>query len=128
MRATTIILFLSSFFCFGSGQVVHKSADFSSSFKMLTHRLNVEQHDFVGHSNWHASISVDNELVLLEESCNTDDAPHTFFSLKVAYFKKSYPSFPATIIIKDNCKGFKNFQSFYGYSQPIYISQRVLRI
>lgn len=128
MRATIIILFLSSFFCFGSGQSVPNSMDFSSSFKGHSQRMSAEHNNFLNQSTWSTFIALDNELVLLEESCSTDDVPHTFFSLKSAYFKKSYPSFPTTIIIKDNCIGFKNFQTVYGYSQPIYISQQVLRI
>jgi hypothetical protein len=128
MRASIIILFISSFFCFGSGQLVQKSTDSCRCYKASIDGLNERQNDVVGRSNWYASISVYNEFVLLEESCSTDDATNTFFGLKSADIKKSYPSFPTTVIIKDNCKGFRNFQSFYGYSQPIYISLGVLRI
>ena len=128
MRATIIILFLSSFFCFGSVQIAHNSFGLTTSLNTATHNLQENQNDFVDQSNWRALITVDNEIVLLEESCSTDDAPQTFFKLKSVYFQKSYPSFPATIIIKDSCSGFKNFQIVYGHSLPIYISQGVLRI
>lgn len=128
MRATIIIVFLSSLFCFGSGQSLHKSMDSYRTYKALTLDLNGRHTECVDSSNWHSTISVDNELVLLEESCSTDDSPNTFFALKSIVAKKSYPSLKATVIVKDNCKGVKNFHSFYGYSQPIYIYLGVLRI
>lgn len=128
MRASIIIAFLSSFLCFGSTPKAQKRVDAYRSFIGLAHEVNQENNDELGSSNLHATITADNELLLLEESCGNDDAPHTFFTLKSAVVKKCYPSQTATIIVKDNCRGFKSFQSFYGYSQPIYISQRVLRI
>lgn len=128
MRVSLIILFLSSFFCFGSGQLVQKSTVFYRAYKVLTHGLNERQNDVAGRSNWYDTISVDTEFVLLEESCSSDDAPNAFFGIKSADIKKTYPSFPTSVIIKDNCKGFRNFEFFYGYSQPIYISLGELRI
>jgi hypothetical protein len=107
---------------------VQKRTDSYHSYKVLTHGLNERQNDVVVRSNWYATISIDTEFVLLEESCSSDDAPNAFFSIKSADIKKTYPSFPTSVIIKDNCKGFRNFQFFYGYSQPIYISLGVLRI
>tara|TARA_R110000868_G_scaffold314821_3_gene575746 strand:+ start:524 stop:910 length:387 start_codon:yes stop_codon:yes gene_type:complete len=128
MRASIIILFLSSFLCFGGTFKAPKRVDAHRSFVGLSNELNQDKNDQVGSSNFHAFITTDNELLLVEESCNTDDAPTTFFALKNAVAKKCYPSLTSTIIIKDNFRGFKSFRSFCGYSQPIYISQRVLRI
>lgn len=128
MRATIFILFLSSFFCFGSGQAVQKRVAIYSSFLAQDASSYQNQNDLVGNANLHAMVSSQTELFLVEESCNTDEAPQTFFALKSEFIKKNYALLVATIIVKDNAKGSRNFQSFYGYSQPIYISQRVLRI
>jgi hypothetical protein len=128
MRASLLILFFTSFFCFGSGYALHKKVESSSSFLAQNQVGNQKQNNEIGSANLHTMITAQAELFLVEESCNTDEAAHTFFPVKSDVLKKSYSLLVETIIVKDNSKGFNNFQSFYGYSQPIYISQKVLRI
>jgi hypothetical protein len=54
-------------------------------------------------------IAAQAELFLVE-SCNTDEAPQTFFPASDVL--KTYSLLVETIIVKDNSKGFNNFQSF----------------
>ena len=128
MRTSLLILLFTSFFCFGSANALHQSVESSSSFLAQNLGLHQKQNIVLSNTNLHTMIAAQAELFLVEESCNTDEAPQTFFPAKSDVLKKTYSLLVAAIIVKDNSKGFNNFQSYYGYSQPIYISQKVLRI
>ncbi|MBX9886566.1 MAG: hypothetical protein K2Y30_01365 [Flavobacteriaceae bacterium] len=128
MRTSLLILFFASFFCFGSGYALHKRVESSSSFLAQNCGLHQKQNNVLSNTNLHTMIAAQAELFLVEESCNTDEAPQTFFPAKSDVLKNTYTILVETIIVKDNSKGFNNFQSYYGHSQPIYISQKVLRI
>ena len=128
MRTSLLILFFASFFCFGSANALHKRVECSSSLLTQSQALYQKQNNVLSNTNLHTMIAAQAELFLVEESCNTDEAPQTFFPAKSDVLKNTYTILVETIIVKDNSKGFNNFQSYYGHSQPIYISQKVLRI
>ncbi|MDG2432070.1 hypothetical protein [Flavobacterium sp.] len=128
MRVYLIILLFASFFSFGNGQDAYKKTTLERFSVEQSPLANKVETDFLGKSSLHASITVESEYLIVEEIFNNDDVSNSFFSLKLSATKKNFPSLPVIVIIKDSAKGLKNEQPFYGYSQPIYISQQVLRI
>jgi hypothetical protein len=68
------------------------------------------------------------DLDLVEESDDTDHTQDKFFPLKNTLSTKWYLTLSRFFILKEDVKGVKNVQTYFGYSQPIYIIQRVLRI
>ena len=126
MRATIFFIFLCSFFfCKGENLTVNRTHSCSTQ-NSLTQNHFIENQGLSDNSDQYNKIIEDTDSG--EDSLNSDNTSNKFTPLNFEATHKWYITNSNFFYLKDYLKGIKNFPSFFGYSQPIYIIIRVLRI
>lgn len=126
MRATIILIFLCSFFfCKGEIFTVNR-AQSCGTCNSSTQTFFLETQGFTGHPNQYNKISEETDTS--EDTVNSEDTSNKLAPLNLESTHKWYVTNSNFFCLKEKLKDIKNFQSFFGYSQPIYIIIRVLRI
>jgi hypothetical protein len=128
MRVVIFFIFLSTVFLYGGEHTSVKRADSSCIQYSLSQNAAISQQKFIDNSSLHNQVIEASDLDLVEESDDTDHTQDKFFLLKNTPTTKWYLTLSRFLILKEDFKGVKNVQTYFGYSQPIYIIQRVLRI
>jgi hypothetical protein len=128
MRVAIFFIFLSTVFLYGGEHTALKSADSCGVQYSLSQKTAISQQEFIDNAGLHNQVIEAFDLDLGEESYDTDHTQNQFFPLKSTTTTKWYLTLPRFFISKEDFKGVKNLHTYFGYSQPIYIIQRVLRI
>ena len=128
MRVVIFFIFLSTVFLYGGEHTSVKRADSSCIQYSLAQNAAISQQKFIDNSSLHNQVIEASDLDLVEEIDDTDHTQDKFFPLKNTPTTKWYLTLSRFLILKEDFKGVKNVQTYFGYSQPIYIIQRVLRI
>jgi hypothetical protein len=128
MRATIFFIFLCSFFfCKGENLTVNRTHPCS------TQNSSTQKH-FLENQGLGDSLDQYNKIIEVtdtdtgEDSLNSDNTSDKFVPLNFETNHKWYITNSNFFYLKNDLKVIKNFPSFFGYSQPIYIIIRVLRI
>jgi hypothetical protein len=126
MRATIFLLFLCSFFiCKGESSTLSRTQSCGAKLS-LTQNYFIQNQGLTDNSDQFNKIIEDTDTG--EDNLNSDNDCTKFIPLHFEATQKWYSTKSNSFILKDDLKGTKNFQPFFGYSQPIYIIIRVLRI
>jgi hypothetical protein len=126
MRATIFFIFLCSFFfCKGENSTLNRTQACSATLSFAQNHF-IENQGLSDNSDQFNKIIEDTDTC--EDNLNSDSDSVTFIPLNFEATQKWYSRQSNFFVLKDNLKGTKNFQPFFGYSQPIYIIIRVLRI
>jgi hypothetical protein len=126
MRATIFLTFLCSFFfCKGENFTVNRAHSCSTQTS-LTQTFFLQNQGLTGNDNQYNKISEESDTA--EDHVNSDDTSNKFAPLNLESTHKWYVTNSNFFYVKEKSKDIKNFQSFFGFSQPIYIIIRVLRI
>ena len=132
MRASIFILLLCSLLFGGRGLTLY-AAEHPAKISHITSQKISKSHPvkFI-HKNKNSILLGENDIDLDEEFNNSDDlndeVGNKVFFQKSCLLDKWYLSFPSQVFLNDFSKSAKIFMHFCGYSNPIYILQRVLRI
>ena len=129
MRATVFFIFLCSLFLFtGTHAATNNPAHSHCVCESSSHNQNIEQPFSLGNSVDSNRIIEDSDLDTTEENTTDTDKSNKICTLSNSLVNQWELEFLGLIVQKNNFKGFKNFKSYFTYSQPLYILQRVLRI
>jgi hypothetical protein len=128
MRATVFFIFLCSLFLFNGTHSVINHAQPYCVCASSSHSQSIEQPCSLGNSVDTNRIFEDADFDSTEENNNNLDKSNKISSLTNDLVNQWQLEFLGLVILKNNFKGFKNFKSYFTYSQPLYILQSVLRI
>jgi hypothetical protein len=127
MRKLVVFLVFMNFLLFGGGQYLNASTRQNSHFHNFEkkHRVKFTNQD------QGSSIIEDADLDLEEEYLGSDDLKsgltNKYFATNYSLLDSWYLTFSSQIVVNDNNR-YKIFVPFCGQSNPIYITQQVLRI
>lgn len=128
MRATVFFIFLCSLFFLNGTHAVSNRAHSYCVCESLSHNQNIDQPcTSIGNLVDSNRIIEDFDFDPTEEN-NTIDKSNKICLLSNSLVNQWQLDFLGLIVQKNNFKGFKNFKSYFTYSQPLYILQSVLRI
>jgi len=128
MRVIIFFIFFSTVFLYGGEHAAVKRTDSCCTEYSFSKNVATSQQQFIDNSRSSSQIIEASDLDLGEESFGTDHSQNRFVPLKNTTTKKWYLTLSHFVILKEDFLAIKNFRSYFGYSQPIYIIQRVLRI
>lgn len=131
MRAIVFFIFLCSLFLINGTHAASNPTHSQCVCESSSHNQNIEQSFSFSNSLDSNRIIEESDLDSTEE--NNNNNPNFNKSNKIASLSNGLVNqweieFLGEIVLKNNFKGFKNFESYTVYSQPLYILQRVLRI
>jgi hypothetical protein len=131
MRAVILYLYLSCLLLCGGNDLFAASHHSATNFSFTQH---LEKKQLVKHrnSNHHSSLTESDDIDSDEEFHSSDelqvDNINKLFTAKLPLQKSWFLAFSAPLILKDYSKSLQIFSPFCGQSNPIYITQSVLRI
>ncbi len=128
MRVIIFFIFFSTAFLYGGEHATAKRSDSCRAQYSFSKNGAISQQEFIDNSCSNSQIIEASDLDLGEESFDTDHSQNRFTPLKNTITIKWYLALSHFVILKEVFIATKNFQTYFGYSQPIYIIQRVLRI
>ena len=131
MRVLIFYIYLSFLLLFG-GNYLYAERHHSSTNYSLTQNLEKKQQVKHRNSNHHSSLTESDDLDL-DEEFQTSDKLNEGGMNKLVAGKQSlsiswYLTFSSPLVFKDYSKNIKIFLPLCGQSNPIYITQSVLRI
>lgn len=125
MRVSLFFILFCSVYLYGGEHSQHMNP-FRVHFSFSQELAKLNQFSF---QNFDDNNSIEEtDLEILEEAPFANDTTNKFLELKYKSVANYLFTSNKFLIPKNEFKGIKNFQSFFGYSQPIYFSNRVLRI
>ncbi len=129
MRATVFFICLCPLFLFNRTHAVINKAHFYSVSNSSSHNQKFDQPCSVDNSNNSNTIIEESDLDSSEESNDLNLGTYNkICTLSHNLVNQWQIEFLGISSFNKNCIGFKHFESYFNYSQPLYILQRVLRI
>jgi hypothetical protein len=123
--SNNFLLFLCSFFfCKGENFTVNRAQSCSTQ-NSLTQTFFLQNQGLTGTDNQYNKISEESDTA--EDHVNSDDTTNKFAPLNLESTHKWYVT-TQFLLFKEKSISIKKLSVFFGYSQPIYIIIRVLRI
>lgn len=130
MRATVFFIFLCSLFLFNRTHAVINKAHFYSVSDSSSHNQKFDQPCSLSNSTDSNRIIEESDLDSNEENNSNSNfnKSNKIVALNNGLVNQWEIEFLGEVVLKNSFKGFKNFEPYTIYSQPLYILQRVLRI
>jgi hypothetical protein len=126
MRAVILNIYL-SFLLLCGGNHLYAATHHSSASHYFAQNLEKKQQVKHRNSNHHSSLE-ESDDVDSDEEFHIDGDINGLFAGNLPLTSRWYLAFSAPLILKDYSKSIKIFAPFCGQSNPIYITQSVLRI
>lgn len=128
MRVSILFLLFCSVWLYGGEHPSIYNAGHSHGLFLICQNEEIAKQIGLTSSAENDKIFDDSDLEISEEIQVLDTFAPNLFKLSNKFFNNNPLEISKLRISKDSQKRLKIFPSFFDYSQPIYISQRVLRI